>query len=215
VPILDLLVGLDNLQGTQSCGPQSSSLNPQLYHSPSGRDCREPPSSSANLHGCSAKHSECGGFHQVRPIVTNSYYNVDFFIALSSPALSHGKLVECRRDTRIVLEIEVSPRSLGIKLPWDCIRIPRTKSVQRSATLQDEKVLDFRLEVQGATTGVKRNSLCPICIERETRNSSTQPTLVDFTSKSNTISLKSGKAKIAFRFLCLSTHHGITDSEYR
>src|SRR5258706_2017455 len=122
---------------------------------------------------------------------------------MSSPAQTDGNLVEHRRDTRIILEIEVRPRSVGVNLPWDSIRIPRTKSVKRSLT-GHKKALDFRLEVQGATTGTLRDSLCRTCAEREPRNSLVPPTLVDFKSTTDVINLKNGKAQVTFRFLCLS-----------
>ena len=131
-----------------------------------------------------------------------------------SPSSTHGNPVEHRRDTRIILEIEIRPRSIGADLPWDCIRIPQTKSVKRSVP-GNKKALDFQLEVQGATTGAIRNSLCRTCIEREPRNSLIPQTLVDFTSRTDIIDLKNGKAEVNFRFLCLSTHHGLADSEYR
>ena len=134
---------------------------------------------------------------------------------MSSPASTHGKPVEHRRENKIVLEIEIRPRSVGVELPWGCIQIPRTKSVQRPTVLGNKKALNFKLEVHGATTGRIRDSLCERCAEKESRNSLVEPTLVDFTSKTNIIDLKNGKAQVTFRFLCLSTHHGLADSEYR
>ena len=131
-----------------------------------------------------------------------------------TPASAHGNPVEHRRENKIVLEIEIRRRSVGMELPWDCIQIPRTKSVQRSTDLGSKKILNFKLEVHSATTGRIRDALCERCNEKESRNSSVAPTLVDFTSKTNIIDLQSGKAQVAFRFLCLSTHHGPADSEY-
>jgi hypothetical protein len=132
---------------------------------------------------------------------------------MSSPASTYGNPVEHRRENKIVLEIEIRPRSIGVELPWDCIQIPRTKSVQRSADLGNKKALNFNLEVHGATTGRIRD-LCEHCTEKESRNSVVEPTLVDFTSKTNIIDLKNGRSQVAFRFLCLSTHHGLADSKY-
>ena len=131
-----------------------------------------------------------------------------------TPASTHGKVVEHRREKKIVLDIEIRPRSIGTELPWNCIQIPRTKSVQRSTDLGNKKALNFKLEVHSATTERPRDALCQRCNEKESRNSSVAPTLVDFTSKTNIIDLKCGKAQVAFRFLCLSTHHGLADTEY-
>jgi len=133
---------------------------------------------------------------------------------MSSPASTGGKPVKHRRENKIVLELDIRRRSVGTELPWDYIRIPRTKSVQRHTVLGNEKALNFKLEVHGATTGRIRDALCERCTDKESRNSIVAPTLVDFTSKTNMIKLKSGRAQVAFRFLCLSTHHGLADSEY-
>ena len=134
---------------------------------------------------------------------------------MSSPASTLGTLIEHRRENKIVLEIKIRPRSTVTQLPWDCMHIPRTKSVQRSAVLEGKKALEFRLEVQGATTGTIREALCERCAQKESRNSLLSPTLVDFASKTDIIDLEGDNAQVAFRFLCLSTHHGIADSEYR
>jgi hypothetical protein len=148
------------------------------------------------------------------PTVTDFKYSVHFSVAMLSPAPVNGNLVEHRRDARVILEIKIRPRSIGVDLPWNCIRIPQTKSVKRSIT-GNKKALCFRLEVRSATTGTLRDSLCRTCTEREPRNTLIPQTLVDFTSKTDIIDLKNGEAKVAFRFLCLSTHHGPADSEYR
>jgi hypothetical protein len=132
---------------------------------------------------------------------------------MSSPASTQGNTVEHRRETKIVLEIEIRPRSIGMERPWDCIQIPHTKSVQRDAVLGNKRPLNFKLEVSGATTE-RILDLCERCAEKESRNTVVQPILVDFTSKTNIIDLARGKAQVAFRFLCLSTHHGLADSEY-
>ena len=191
---------------------RSSNLNPKPYFSSLAQVHETFP--SVALAGTGADPPKCGRFHQAELIVTNSQYSVEFLVTMSSPASTHGKLVEHRRENKIVLEIEIRPRSMRTELPWDCVQIPRTKSVQRSAVLGDKEALHFKLEVHGATTGRIRDRLCERCNEKESRNSSVAPTLVDFTSKTNIIDLKRGKAQVAFRFLCLSTHHGLADSEY-
>lgn len=190
---------------------QSSSLDRPPYQYPSLH--ANFPSNTVT--GSSVTHPECGRPHYLKPIMTNSRYSVDFFVTMSSPAPTPGTPIEHRRENKIVLEIKIRPRSTGSDLPWDCIHIPRTKSVQRPADFACKKALEFRLEVQGATTGTIRDGLCERCTEKESRNSLRPPTLVDFASKTDTIDLKSGNAQVTFRFLCLSTHHGIADSEYR
>lgn len=54
-----------------------------------------------------------------------------------------GELVEHCCENKIVLEIKIRSRSTGTELLWDCIHIPRTKSVQRSAILGGKKAFEF------------------------------------------------------------------------
>jgi hypothetical protein len=150
----------------------------------------------------------------VTPTVTDLDHSVDFFVTMLSPAPTDENLVEHRRDAQVILEIEIHPRSIGVNLPWNCIRIPQTKSVRRSVT-GNKKALDFRLEVQGAKTGTPCNYLCHRCTLREPQTFLIPQTVVDFNSKTDIINLKNGRAKVAFWFLCHSTHHDPADSEYR
>jgi len=92
------------------------------------------------------------------------------------------------RTVEVVCQSYQGGRSIGVDLPWDYIRIPQTKSVKRFVT-GNKKALNFRLEVQGATTGTLRDSLCRTCTEREPRNSLIPRTLVDFTSKTDIVDL--------------------------
>jgi hypothetical protein len=223
-PVLDFWTCLDNVLGTPvqsavaSVGPRSASSqasNPDVQPNLSSPVHHEENLPSVNITNPSVDHTECGRSRQIKPIVSNSPYSVGFLVAMSNPAPTHGKPVEHRRENRIVLEIEIRPRSVGTEIPWGCIRIPCTKSVRRSAALGEKKTLDFRLEVHGATTGTVCDALCERCTEKESRNSLLPPKLVDFTSKTDIIDLKNGKAQVTFRFLCLSTHHRNSDSEYR
>lgn len=195
-------------------GSQSSNINPQPHLSSLAQIHDISPSTTSTI-SYSVDPSKYGRFHQVDLVVTDSRRSVDFLVTMSSPTSTHGKSVEHRRENKIVLEIEIRPHSIGMGLPWDCIQIPRTKSVQRPTAPGNKKALNFKLEVHGATTERIRDSLCERCTEKESRNSSVEPTLVDFTSKTSIVDLTNGKAQVAFRFLCLSTHHGLADSEYR
>jgi len=196
----------------QPGGSLSTNPNLQPYHSSPAQVHENLP--SVALASTGVDPPKCDRSHQVELIVTNSTYSVELLVTMSSPASTHGTPVEHRRENKIVLEIEIRPRSMGLELPWDCIRIPRTKSVRGSTVPGNKRALNFKLEVQSATTGRIRDALCERCTEKESRNSLIAPTLVDFTSKTNIIDLKDGKAQVTFRFLCLSTHHGLADSEY-
>ena len=121
-----------------------------------------------------------------------------------------------RRDVQLKLEISVSaePLPFGVDPPEYCIKVPRTKSVKRSGSLLGRTVLDFRLEVLGATTGSPLMFACHKCSLRDSP-SSPNLSMVDFVSKEDVISVQQGKASIAFRFLCPPIHHGTMDEEYK
>ena len=124
--------------------------------------------------------------------------------------------IKHRRDVQLKFEISVSaePLPIGVVSPEYCIKVPKTKSVKRFGSRLKRTVLDLRLEVLGATTGSPLMSACYKCSVRESPSSSSI-SVVDFVSKEDLISVKQGKASIAFRFLCLPGHHGTMDEEYK
>ena len=133
-----------------------------------------------------------------------------------SPEALDERPIKHRRDVQLKLEISVSAEPLpdGVVSPEYCIRVPKTKSVKRSGSHLERTVLDLRLEVLGATTGSPLMSACYKCSVRESPSSS-RLSMIDFSSKEDLISVKEGKASIAFRFLCLPGHHGTMDEEYK
>jgi hypothetical protein len=131
-----------------------------------------------------------------------------------SPEALDERPIEHRRDVQIKLEISVSAEPFGAYSPEYCIKVPRTKSVKGPGSRRGRTVLDLELEVLGATTGHPFMSACHTCSIRESPSSASL-SMVDFVSKEHLISVKQGKASIAFRFLCLPGHHGTMDKEYR
>jgi hypothetical protein len=131
-----------------------------------------------------------------------------------SPEVFDERPIVHRRDVQLKLEVSVSAEHFGVDLPEYCIKVPKTKSVKRSGSRLGRTVLDFRLEVLGATTGKALMSTCRAC---STRESSLPASLliVDFVAKEDLINVEQGKAYIAFRFLCLPGHHGSMDEEYQ
>ena len=131
-----------------------------------------------------------------------------------SPEALDERPIEHRRDVLLKLEISVSADPFGADSPEYCIRIPKTKSVRRFGSRRERTILDLRLEVLGATTGNPWMSACHTCSIREPPSSASL-SIVDFVAKEDLINVKQGKAHIAFRFLCLSGHHGTMDKEYK
>ncbi len=135
------------------------------------------------------------------------------YIKMVSPEALDERPIEHRRDILVKLEISISAAPFDVDPPEYCIRVPRTKSVRRSGSRSGRTVLDLRLEVLGATTGKALMSACHTCSIRESPSSASL-SIVDFVAKEDLINVKQGKASIAFRFLCLSGHHGTMDKEY-
>ena len=131
-----------------------------------------------------------------------------------SPEALDERPIEHRRDILLKLEISVFAETVGVDPPEYCIRVPRTKSVRKSGSRNGRTVLDLSLEVLGATTGKALMFACHTCSNRESP-SSANVSMVDFVAKEDLIDVKQGKAYIAFRFLCLSGHHGAMDKEFR
>ena len=133
-----------------------------------------------------------------------------------SPKALDERPIEHRRDVQLKLEISASaePLPFGVDPPEYCIKVSKSKSVKSSGSRLKRTVLDLRLEVLGATTDSPLIFACHKCAFRESPSSSILP-MVDFVSREDLISVKQGKASIAFRFLCLPGHHGTIDKEYK
>ena len=122
--------------------------------------------------------------------------------------------IEHRRDIQLKLEVSIVAEPPNVDSPEYCIRVPSTKSVKRPGSSSGRTILDLRLEVLGATTGKALMSACHACSRRESSPPS-DVSMVDFVAKNDMISVKQGKADVAFRFLCLPAHHRTMDKEYR
>ena len=133
-----------------------------------------------------------------------------------SPEALDEKPIELRRERIVKLEISVSsePSVVDVDAPGYCIRVPKTNSVKRSGCHNDRIVLDLTLEVRGATTGRPLMSACHACSRRDHSSSPCAP-ILDFVALEDLTKVKSGKAFIAFRFICLPEHHGTVDKEYQ
>ena len=133
---------------------------------------------------------------------------------MACPEALDEKPIEHRREILVKLEITVSSEPPVVYTPGYCIKVPRTKSIKRFGSHDERSVLDLTLEVRGATTGRVLKSACHACSVRESSPSSDLP-IVDFVAQEDLIKMKSSKAFVAFRFLCLPGHHGTMDEHYQ
>jgi hypothetical protein len=131
-----------------------------------------------------------------------------------SPEAFDERPIMHRREVKLKLEISVSAEPFGVDSPEYCIKVPQTKSVKKSGSRRGRTILDFRLEVLGATTGKAFMSVCRACSTRESSLPASLP-MVDFVAKEDLINVEQGKAYISFRFLCLPRHQGTIDNEYQ
>ena len=134
---------------------------------------------------------------------------------MASPKALDEKPIELRRDriARLVISVSSELSVVDVGAPGYCIRVPKTNSVKRSGSHDDRIVLDLTLEVRGATTGKPLMSVCHVCSCRDP--SSPCAPILDFVALEDLIKVKNGIAIIAFRFICLSEHHGTVDKEYQ
>ena len=93
------------------------------------------------------------------------------------------------------------------------IKIPATGSVKNDADTTGRSLLEFRINLYGATTKLRYDNVCATCEKREGKRKGT-PSLVDFKTASDMISPKDGKIRLDFVFCCYPRHHGLGDDEY-
>jgi hypothetical protein len=126
--------------------------------------------------------------------------------------------IEHRRDNQVVLSVHVIAESDMAGLPWNSISVSSSISsinpIRHFNVGGGQSNLDLTLEVHGATTGTAFLFACGKCSTRRS-SASANFSLFDFVAKDGMIEIKGGKARIAFRFLCLPGHHGTIDTEYR
>ena len=128
------------------------------------------------------------------------------------PEPSNEDPMEIRRGYQV--EIEISVTTEAADLLWDHIIISNFGPTGHSKIRRRGLGLELMLEVEGATTGTPFKGACIKCSKRSPYDSP-NPSLLDFVSRTGLVRIKNGKARVAFRFRCLSLHHGTRDTEHR
>ena len=128
------------------------------------------------------------------------------------PKSSNEGFIQHRRENLVELDITVITKNPH--LLWDHIIISNIGPTGHSGIPPEQLALELTLEVEGATTGTPFKGACIKCSKRAL-SGFPNPSLFDFVAKRGLVPIRDGKARVAFRFRCLSRHHGTKDTEYR
>jgi hypothetical protein len=93
------------------------------------------------------------------------------------------------------------------------IKIPATGSVKNYADTAGKVLLEFRINLYGATTKRRYNSVCTHCKKREGSKKGIL-SVIDFKTETDMIAPKDGKIRIDFVFCCYPKDHRLGDVEY-
>jgi len=93
------------------------------------------------------------------------------------------------------------------------IRIPATGSVKNYAVTTGKSLLEFHINLYGATTKRRYETVCASCEKREGKKRGI-PSLIDFRTESDMITPKDGKIRLDFVFCCYPKDHGLGDDGY-
>jgi hypothetical protein len=85
--------------------------------------------------------------------------------------------------------------------------------VKNVVSIEMRKPLFLCVDLKGGTSNVLRDTACRACTKRA-RWAVSELAIVDFSSKTNIIDLREGKAQVSFRFTCYPQHHFLADKEY-
>jgi len=93
------------------------------------------------------------------------------------------------------------------------IKIPATGSVKNNADTTGKSLLEFRINLYGATTKRRYDNVCANCEKREGKRKGI-PSLIDFKTEFDMITPKDGKIRLDFVFCCYPKDHRLGDDEY-
>ena len=136
------------------------------------------------------------------------------WIALTKPLPQEGdRVITLRRETHLTLDLNFE--QILMQLPEACsgIKIPATGSVKNYADTTGKILLEFRINLYGATTKRRYENVCANCEKREGKKKGIL-SLIDFKTESDMIAPKDGKIRIDFVFCCYPKDHRLGDSEY-
>ena len=119
------------------------------------------------------------------------------------PLASHDSQQENPRhivlsqDTSVVLELDFTPDS-GPELPFDALKIPFTRSVNRPGHQRGRNPLSFEILLVDVLT----DTFVPVDEWVQTYDGDTLPSPVDFQAEESIIDLRDGRAVIRFKIPC-------------
>ena len=113
----------------------------------------------------------------------------------------------------MTLDINFEQISAQLSTVYDGVKIPATGSVKNYANTTDKTLLEFRINLYGATTKRCYKDVCAKCEKREGKKKGT-PGLIDFKTETDMILPKDGKIRIVFVFCCYPKDHRLGDVEY-
>ena len=139
-------------------------------------------------------------------------FRVQCEVEIYRPKPPNEDSIEHRRENLVELDISVITKKTD--LLCDHIRISNIGPTGHSGIPREHLALELMLEVEGATTGTLFKNACIKCSKRAL-SGLPNPSPFDFVAKRGLVRITGGKARVAFRFRCLSRHHGTRDTEYR
>ena len=136
------------------------------------------------------------------------------WIALTKPLpQTEDRVITIRRETRVTLDLNFEQISMRLSEAWSGIKIPATASVKNYANTTGKSLLEFRVNLYGATTKQRYENLCAKCERREGKKKGILSP-IDFKAESDMIAPKDGKIHIDFVFCCYPKDHLLGDGEY-
>jgi len=113
----------------------------------------------------------------------------------------------------VTLDMNFEQISMRLSEVSSGIKIPATGSVKNYADTTGKSLLEFRINLYGATTKRRYDNVCANCEKREGKKKGI-PSLIDFKTESDVVTPKDGKIRLDFVFCCYPKDHGLGDDEY-
>ena len=136
------------------------------------------------------------------------------WITLTKPLpQADDRVITLRRDTHVTLNLNFEQISMQLSEVCNGIKVPATGSVKNYADTTGKFLLEFRINLYGATTMRRYESVCANCEKREGKKKGILSP-IDFKTESDMIAPKDGKIRIDFFFCCYPRDHRLGDGEY-
>jgi len=136
------------------------------------------------------------------------------WIDLIKPRLQEqDRVITLRRETNVTLEINFEQILEQHSAVWSGIKVPATGSVKNYVDTTGKSLLEFRINLYGATNERPYEKLCANC-EKRVGTKSGIPSLIDFKAESDMIEPEDGRIRVTFVFCCYPQHAPPADGEY-